>query len=52
MTPLATIALGVLITGDRLDARMILGAALALVGVLVIAVRRSTAPIVQAQERG
>lgn len=52
MTPLSTIALGVMITGDRLDARMMLGAALALAGVLVIAVRKSRAPIVQAQERG
>jgi len=50
MTPLSTIALGVMITGDRLDARMILGAVLALAGVLVIALRRSTAPIVQARE--
>ena len=52
MTPLTTIALGVLITGDHLDARMIAGAALALIGVLVVAVRPSRAPIVQAQEHG
>jgi drug/metabolite transporter (DMT)-like permease len=50
MTPLSTIALGVVITGDRLDARMILGSVLALLGVLVIALRRSSAPIVAAQE--
>ena len=50
MTPLATIALGVAITGDQLDARMIAGAALALLGVLAIALRRSTAPIVVVQE--
>jgi drug/metabolite transporter (DMT)-like permease len=50
MTPLSTIALGVLITGDRLDARMVLGAVLALLGVLIIALRRGTAPIVEAQE--
>jgi len=50
MTPLSTIALGVMITGDRLDGRMILGAVLALLGVLVIALRRSAAPIVEAQE--
>jgi O-acetylserine/cysteine efflux transporter len=39
MTPLATIAFGVMLTGDRLDARMIAGAGLALVGVLVVALR-------------
>lgn len=50
MTPLSTIALGVLLTGDRLDARLIVGSALALVGVLVIALRPSTAPIVAARE--
>jgi len=50
LTPLSTIALGVMITGDRLDGRMILGAVLALLGVLVIALRRSAAPIVEAQE--
>ena len=52
MTPLTTIGLGVLITGDRLDLRMIAGAALALLGVLIVAVRPSRAPIVEAQERG
>ena len=51
ITPLSTIALGVLITGDQLDQRMIIGSALALVGVLIVAVRRTTAPIPQAQER-
>ncbi len=50
MTPLTTIGLGVLITGDRLDLRMIAGAALALFGVLIVAVRPSRAPIVEAQE--
>ena len=50
LTPLSTIALGVMITGDQLDGRMILGAVLALLGVLVIALRRSVAPIVEAQE--
>lgn len=39
MTPLATIAFGVALTGDHLDGRMIAGAALALVGVLVVAMR-------------
>ena len=39
MTPLFTIAFGVAITGDRLDAQMIGGSALALVGVLVVAMR-------------
>lgn len=50
MTPLATIALGVLITGDQLDSQMIIGAALALLGVLIVVLRPSTAPIVQARE--
>jgi len=39
MTPLATIGFGVALTGDRLDRRMIAGAALALLGVLVVAMR-------------
>jgi O-acetylserine/cysteine efflux transporter len=39
MTPLATIFLGVLITHDHFDLRMALGAALALIGVVIIAVR-------------
>jgi len=41
MTPLATIAFGVALTGDRIDARMIAGTALALTGVLIIALRRT-----------
>lgn len=41
MTPLATIALGVMITGDRFDLRMAIGTALALAGVLIVALRRS-----------
>jgi len=40
MTPLSTMALGVLLTGDVIDARMALGTVLALTGVLVITVRR------------
>jgi len=52
MTPLSTIALGVLLTGDRLDARMILGAVLALAGVLVVALRKNGAPVVEGIERG
>jgi len=39
MTPLATIALGVLITHDPFDARMALGAVVAIAGVLIIALR-------------
>jgi len=39
MTPIFTIALGVIFTGDVVDLRMALGAALAMVGVLVIAFR-------------
>jgi O-acetylserine/cysteine efflux transporter len=40
MTPLANIALGVLITHDRFDARMAVGSAVTLLGVLAIALRR------------
>lgn len=50
ITPLATIGLGVLITGDELDQQMIIGSAVALTGVLIVAVRRTRAPIPQAQE--
>ena len=39
MTPLATIGLGVWITHDPFDARMAIGATLALLGVLIIALR-------------
>jgi len=39
MTPLATIGLGVVITNDPFDARMAVGAAVALAGVLIIAMR-------------
>lgn len=39
MTPLATIFLGVVVTKDPVDGRMILGAAMALLGVLIIALR-------------
>jgi len=41
MTPLATIALGVLITHDPFGPRMAIGTAVALVGVLIIALRRN-----------
>ncbi len=51
MTPLATIALGVPITGDRLDPHMIAGTVIALAGVLIVALRRSGAPVVEVQER-
>lgn len=50
MTPLITIALGIAITGDRFDARMALGSAVALFGVLLVAIRRTNAPIAAAQE--
>ena len=39
MTPLFTIILGVLVTHDHFDARMAVGAALALAGVLIVALR-------------
>jgi drug/metabolite transporter (DMT)-like permease len=52
MTPLSTMAFGVALTGDRLDARMILGAALALGGVLIVALRRKPAtPLLLMTER-
>lgn len=41
MTPLATIALGVALLGDPFGPRMALGTAIALVGVLIIALRRN-----------
>ena len=41
MAPLTTIGLGVLITGDQFDFRMAFGTALALSGVLIIALRRN-----------
>lgn len=50
LTPLLTIALGVWITGDHIDARMVVGSAVALAGVLIIARRSRTAPIAQAQD--
>lgn len=43
MTPLATIALGVLITNDAFDLRMGVGATLAIGGVLIVALRRKPA---------
>ncbi len=43
MTPLGTIALGVLITQDHFDMRMGIGAALAMLGVLIVALRRKPA---------
>lgn len=39
LAPLATIALGVMITGDRFDLRMAIGTVLALCGVLIVALR-------------
>lgn len=50
ITPLATIGFGVMITGDSLDMRMVVGSAIALTGVLIVAMRRTGAPIAQAQE--
>jgi O-acetylserine/cysteine efflux transporter len=47
MTPLATIVMGVLITKDHFDLRMAIGATLALVGVLIVAVRPNhVAPLI------
>lgn len=42
MTPLATIGLGIVVTHDHFDGRMALGAALALLGVLIVAMRRNS----------
>lgn len=41
LTPLATIGFGILITGDVFTTRMAVGAAIALLGVLIIALRRN-----------
>jgi drug/metabolite transporter (DMT)-like permease len=41
MSPLFTIGLGIALTGDEFDLRMAVGSALALAGVLIIAVRRN-----------
>ena len=53
ITPLATIALGVLITNDAFDLRMGVGAALAIGGVLIVALRRkpATALLVDREQR-
>lgn len=52
MTPLFTIAFGVLLTGDRLDLRMVAGAMLALAGVLVVALRsRPQSPLLAEREQ-
>ncbi len=50
MTPIFTIALGVIFTGDVVDLRMALGAALAMVGVLVIAFLRPEAKFASLEE--
>lgn len=51
MTPLATIALGVMITHDPFGPRLALGAAVALAGVLVIALSPTRALVLLAQLR-
>ncbi|SEJ56115.1 Uncharacterized membrane protein [Sphingomonas sp. OV641] len=52
MTPLFTIAFGVVLTGDRLDLRMAAGAMLALAGVLVVALRsRPQSPLLAEREQ-
>ena len=50
ITPLGTIALGVMFTGDQFDTQMVIGTAIALLGVLIVAVRRTNAPTSLAQE--
>lgn len=49
MTPLAAIAFGVVLTGETLDGRMIAGAGLALIGVLVVALRARPATALLAE---
>lgn len=52
MTPLFTIAFGVMLTGDRLDLRMVAGSMLALAGVLVVALRsRPQSPLLAEREQ-
>jgi O-acetylserine/cysteine efflux transporter len=41
MNPLMTVAMGILVTGDRFDTRMALGTGIALCGVLIITLRRN-----------
>lgn len=41
MTPIFTVALGVMLTGDPIDVSMLIGAGLALAGVLIIALRKN-----------
>lgn len=53
MNPLFTFGLGAVFTGDRFDARMISGSALALVGVLIVAMRpRHTTKLLIEREQG
>ncbi|WP_312163005.1 DMT family transporter [Phenylobacterium sp.] len=52
MTPLATIGLGVAITHDPFDARMAFGAAVALAGVLIIAMRPNQVMLLLLNLRG
>lgn len=52
MTPLFTIALGIFITGDKLDIRTVVGTGIALFGVLIIAVRSGRRlPLANLQDR-
>ena len=41
MTPMITIGMGVVLLGDPFGPRMMIGSALAIIGVLVIALRRN-----------
>jgi len=40
MNPLMTVTLGIVVTGDRLDTRMVLGTTIALLGVLLVTISR------------
>ena len=50
MTPLMTIVLGMQITGDKVDARMIAGSLIALAGVLIIILRTNRLAVAATQE--
>lgn len=53
ITPLATIGLGILLTGDRFSLQMAIGAGLAMIGVLVVALVRAptTKLLLEREER-
>jgi O-acetylserine/cysteine efflux transporter len=50
LTPLITLGLGSLLIDDPIDAKMLIGTAIALSGVLIIALRTGKAPVAQVEE--